>query len=68
MQQSVGEIIETRKLTEAKNLLINTNKTIAEIGFELGYNEKAYFSKVFKRKTGQTPTAFRNEMKQLISE
>ncbi|WP_234416023.1 helix-turn-helix transcriptional regulator [Flagellimonas amoyensis] len=67
MQQSVGEIIETRKLTEAKNLLINTNKTIAEIGFELGYNEKAYFSKVFKRKTGQTPSAFKEEMKQLIS-
>lgn len=67
MQQSVGEIIETRKLTEAKNLLINTNKTVAEIGFELGYNEKAYFSKVFKRKTGQTPSDFRNEMKQLIS-
>lgn len=67
MQQSVGEIIETRKLTEAKNLLINTNKTVAEIGFELGYNEKAYFSKVFKRKTGQTPSDFRDEMKQLIS-
>ena len=67
MQQSAGEIIETRKLTEAKNLLINSNKTIAEIGFELGYNEKAYFYKVFKRKTGHTPTAFRKEMKQLIS-
>lgn len=68
MQQSAGEIIETRKLTEAKNLLINSNKNIAEIGFEIGYNEKAYFSKVFKRKTGQTPTAFRREMKALITE
>lgn len=67
MQQSAGEIIETRKLTEAKNLLINSNKTIAQIGFDIGYNEKAYFSKVFKRKTGYTPTAFRNQMKQLIS-
>ncbi|MDF0706086.1 helix-turn-helix domain-containing protein [Flagellimonas okinawensis] len=67
MQQSAGEIIETRKLNEAKNLLINSNKTIAEIGFEIGYNEKAYFSKVFKRKTGYTPTSFRKEMKQLIS-
>lgn len=67
MQQSAGEIIETRKLNEAKNLLMNSNKTIAEIGFEIGYNEKAYFSKVFKRKTGYTPTAFRKEMKQLIS-
>ena len=67
IQQSAGEIIETRKLNEAKNLLVNSNKTIAEIGFEIGYNEKAYFSKVFKRKTGYTPTIFRKEMKQLIS-
>ena len=41
MNQSVSEIIETRKLTEAKNLLASTNKSISEIGFELGYNEKS---------------------------
>ncbi len=67
LQQSVSEIIETRKLIEAKNLLSTTGKTISEIGFELGYNEKAYFTHVFKKKTGQTPTAFRTEMKKLIS-
>ena len=67
LQQSVSEIIETRKLIEAKNLLINSDKTISEIGFDLGYNEKAYFSNVFKKKSGQTPTEFREEMKKLIS-
>lgn len=67
LQQSVSEIIETRKLIEAKNLLSTTDKTISEIGFELGYNEKAYFTHVFKKKTGQTPTAFRREMERLIS-
>ena len=67
MDQSVTELIETRKLTEAKNLLTSTNKSISEIGFELGFNEKAYFSNVFKKKTGQTPTEFRQEMRQLIS-
>lgn len=67
MDQSVTELIETRKLTEAKNLLAGTNKSISEIGFELGFNEKAYFSNVFKKKTGQTPTEFRQEMRQLIS-
>ena len=67
LQQSVSEIIETRKLIEAKNLLISTDKTISEIGYELGYNEKAYFTTVFKRKSGQTPTEFREEMKSLIS-
>lgn len=67
LQQSVSEIIETRKLIEAKNLLVSSNKTISEIGFELGYSDKAYFTSVFKKKSGQTPTEFREEMKKLIS-
>lgn len=67
MNQSVSEIIETRKLTEAKNLLASTGKTISEIGFELGYNDKSYFTNVFKKKSGQTPSEFREEMQQLIS-
>ncbi|MGX1754210.1 helix-turn-helix domain-containing protein [Sphingobacterium sp. NPDC055346] len=67
LQKSVSEIIETRKLIEAKNLLISSNKTISEIGFELGYSDKAYFTSVFKKKSGQTPTEFREEMNRLIS-
>ena len=66
VQQSVSEIIETRKLLEAKNLLTSTDKSIAEIAFEIGYNEKSYFSKVFKKKSGQTPSEFREET--LLSE
>jgi AraC-like DNA-binding protein len=64
---SVSEIIEARKLIEAKNLLISTSKTISEIGFDLGYNEKSYFTTVFKKKSGQTPSEFRDEMFKLIS-
>lgn len=67
LHQSVSEIIETRKLTEAKNLLITTDLTIAEIGYELGYNEKTYFTHAFKRKTGITPTEFKKDMGKLIS-
>jgi AraC family transcriptional regulator, transcriptional activator of pobA len=67
LQKSVSEILETRKLIEAKNLLISTDKTVSEIGFELGFNEKAYFTAVFKKKSGQTPTEFRQEMSKLIS-
>ena len=67
LQLSVTELIETRKLIEAKNLLISTDKTISEIAFELGYNEKAYFSAVFKKKTGQTPSEFQEEMSRFIS-
>ncbi|MBK8501561.1 MAG: helix-turn-helix transcriptional regulator [Saprospiraceae bacterium] len=67
LQRSVSEIIENRKLMEAKNLLATTDLSIAEIGFDLGYKEKAYFSNVFKKKSGQTPTMFRDEVKNFIS-
>lgn len=67
LQKSVTEIIEIRKLLEAKNLLIKTDKTIAEIAYTLGYNDNAYFSNVFKKRNGQTPSEFRNKMQQLFS-
>ncbi|TDS17492.1 AraC family transcriptional regulator [Sphingobacterium paludis] len=67
MQQSVSEIIETRKLIEAKNLLMTSDKPVATIGYELGYTDKAHFSHIFKKKSGQTPTAFRKEIKRLLS-
>ncbi len=65
-QKSVSEIIETRKLTEAKQLLIHSDKTVSEIGFELGYNEKSYFTRVFHAKTEMTPSQFREMTKALI--
>ena len=67
LQQTVSELIETRKLIEAKNQLTYTDKNISEIGFDLGFKEKAYFTQVFKKRTGQTPSEFREDMKKLLS-
>jgi len=67
LQQTVSELIETRKLIEAKNQLIHSDKNISEIGYDLGFNEKAYFTNVFKKRTGQTPSNFRKEMRKLLS-
>jgi len=66
-QKSVSEIIETRKLIEAKNLLIHTEKTVSEIGYELGYNEKSYFTRVFRNKLSVTPTEFREMTRAILS-
>lgn len=67
LNRTVSELIETRRLIEAKNQLIHSDKNISEIGFGLGYNEKSYFTTVFKKRTGQTPSQFREEMKKLLS-
>ena len=66
-QKSVSEIIETRKLIEAKNQLIHTEKTVSEIGYELGYNEKSYFTRVFHNKLSVTPTEFREMTRAILS-
>jgi AraC family transcriptional regulator, transcriptional activator of pobA len=66
-RKSVSEIIETRKLIEAKRMLLHTDKTISEIGYELGYNEKSYFTRVFHNKMELTPTRFREMTRSIIS-
>lgn len=66
-QKSVSEIVETRRITEAKQQLLHSSKSISEIGFELGYSEKSYFSRVFHSRTGLTPSAFREQMRSAIS-
>ena len=65
--KSATEIIETRKLIEARRLLLSSDKSVSEIGFELGYNEKSYFTRVFKKKTGVTPSEFREKSFALVS-
>lgn len=65
--KSVSEIIETRKLIEARRLLLNSPMSISEIGYSLGYSEKSYFTRVFRKKTGLTPSDFRSTIKPTIS-
>ena len=66
-RKSVTEIIETRKLTEAKRMLLYTDKTVSEIGYDLGYNEKSYFTRVFHAKMEITPSRFREMTKSILS-
>jgi AraC family transcriptional regulator, transcriptional activator of pobA len=66
-QKSVSEIIENRKLIEAKRMLLYTDKTVSEIGYELGYSEKSYFTRVFHSKMDMTPTYFREIALNIIS-
>lgn len=47
------------KINHAKELLINTNKTVYEICFNVGYNEYEYFLRLFKKMTGLTPLLYR---------
>ena len=47
-------------IEEAKNILLNTDKSVGEIAYALGFEYPQYFNKLFKKKTGKTPIEFRN--------
>jgi len=49
------------RITRAKELLISTDKSIKEISYELGFQSIFYFSNMFKKKEGVTPSYFRNK-------
>ncbi len=53
------QVIHNRVIMEAKRLLLYTDKSTKEIGFELGYNDPAQFSKLFKNVVGMTATEFK---------
>ena len=44
----------------AKNTLLNTDLSIGEIAYSLGFEYPQYFNKLFKQKTGKTPVEFRS--------
>ncbi len=48
-------------VAQAKNLLLGSHATVSEIAFSLGFEQPAHFSKLFKRRTGQTPGPTANE-------
>jgi len=53
------QVIHERITTEAKRLLLYTDMSIKSIGYELGYEEYAQFSKFFKKTVGIGPSEFR---------
>ena len=50
-------------IDEAKNILLNPNKSISEVAYELGFEYPPYFSRLFKKKEGLSPTQYREKYK-----
>lgn len=57
-----SRLILERRLLEARRALAYTSMQVAEIAYMLGYNDPAYFARVFAKATGESPSAFRARM------
>ncbi|SFR51530.1 AraC-type DNA-binding protein [Robiginitalea myxolifaciens] len=54
------DLIRKTQENVARDLLLNTGRTVSEIAFETGFAEQSTFSRAFKRWTGYSPLHFRN--------
>lgn len=54
-----GHYIAQKRLEDAKELLSTTQKTVAEIAEEVGFNDYFYFLRTFKKAVGMTPGQYR---------
>ena len=57
--KSAQEYIQLKVIERAKDRLMNSNLTISEIAYELGFQYPQHFSRVFKQHTGATPNQYR---------
>ncbi|WP_267406599.1 MULTISPECIES: helix-turn-helix domain-containing protein [unclassified Chryseobacterium] len=58
--QNAQQYIRGKVIEKAKERLTNTNLTVAEIAYELGFEHLQSFSKMFRVRTGLSPLEFRN--------
>jgi AraC family transcriptional activator of pobA len=57
--RTMTEVIRERLIIDAKWDLLHTLKPVKQIANELGFADELYFSRFFKKATGQAPTSFR---------
>ena len=52
-----------QKIFSAKNMLANMNLSVKEIANSLGYDDQHYFSYMFKKRCGMSPTQYRKKIR-----
>ncbi len=58
--QTLSLFIRSVRLREGRKLLANTNLTVSEIAYAVGFTDPAYFSRTFSAEFGKAPSSFRN--------
>ncbi|MCS3554213.1 MULTISPECIES: two-component regulator propeller domain-containing protein [unclassified Sphingobacterium] len=52
------------RIKKAAMLLVRYNYTVSEAAFEVGFTDSRYFSRLFKEMIGNTPSMFKNQIKE----
>lgn len=60
-RQSFFDLLNSYRIQRAQAMLADPMYKISEIAYAVGYADVAHFSRIFKKMTGSTPMAFRND-------
>jgi len=61
--KTTTEHLQLYLIDEAKNILLKPNKSISEVAYALGFEYPQYFSRLFKKKEGISPSEYREKYK-----
>ena len=59
---AASALIEARLMREARRALAYTNMSVAQIAYDTGFDDPAYFTRVFTRACGVPPSAYRRRL------
>ena len=57
--QSIGQFLMNTKIENAKIFLQETNLSVKEIAFKVGFTDPSHFSKIFKKYVGTSPREYK---------
>lgn len=61
------DYVHALRIEEAKQLIETTGNSIDDVGFGVGYEDPTFFRRLFKRKVGLTPAAYRRKFVQAVA-
>lgn len=64
--RTASDHIHDRILLEAKRLLVYSSFTVSEIAYQLRFQDPSYFGRFFRRRTGESPGAFRSREQAML--
>lgn len=59
--KTITELVQERFILEAKRTLFHTSLSVKEAAYMLGFEDAAYFNRIFKKLAGITPLEFRKQ-------
>lgn len=59
--KTATEHIHLFLVDEAKDVLLHPGASVSEVAYELGFEYPQYFSRLFKKKVGVSPTSYQRE-------